>query len=142
MTSRLPLYLLLATFAFLAACSHSGTSAIESISVRLTEVKRASDGAAQVSITYINSSVLPIGVSETRHKIYLNGSLVGEIESERAIGLPAAGTVTQELPFTPTAGFAGVSGDANYRLETTLIVLAGEERLTARPRHEGVVPVR
>lgn len=125
-----------------AGCTHPGASAIESITVRVTEVRRTDQGGATMKVSFLNASVLPIAVSETRHKLYLNGSLVAEVEKGRPIGIQAAGLAEQEIPLTVTGTLPAAGTDASYRLETTLIVMAGEERLTTRPRAEGTVPVR
>lgn len=121
----------------LSGCNSAGTSAVESITVRVVEV-RPGDPLG-VTVTYINASVLPIAVSQTEHKLYLNGRLVGEGVSSRPVGLPAAGTSTQELALKPSGSLEGLSGSTPYRLETTVTVLAGEERLRTRTRSEGVV---
>jgi LEA14-like dessication related protein len=125
------------TALWMTGCSSAGASAVESISVRLIDLKPGNP--ATMTVAYINASVLPIGVSSTTHKLYLNGRLVGEVESERAIGLPAAGTANQDLPLTLTGSLDGLSGPTPYRLETTVIVLAGEDRLRSRTRAEGTV---
>ncbi len=121
----------------LAGCNSAGASAVESITVRLIEVKPGPP--ATMTVTYVNASVLPIGVSSTTHKLFLNGRLVAEVVSDRAIGLPAAGTANQEIPLTLTGSLDGLSGPTPYRLETTVIVLAGEDRLRSRTRAEGTV---
>lgn len=142
MLLRIAPFLSLLAVLVCAGCSHPGTSAIESITVRVSEVTRNEAGGASMKVTYINASVLPIAVSETRHKLYLNGTLVGEVENGRPIGLQAAGAADQDIPLTLTATLPPAGSTAAYRLETTLIVMAGEERLTARPRAEGTLTVR
>lgn len=121
----------------LSGCSSAGISAIESISVSLVEVKPGDP--TTMTVAYVNASVLPIAVSITEHKLFLAGRLVGEAVSDRAVGLPAAGTANQLLTLKPAGSLDGISGETPYRLETTLIVLAGEERLRTRTRAEGVV---
>jgi hypothetical protein len=105
--------------------------------VRLVELKPGNP--AVLTLSFINASVLPIAVSSANHKLYLNGRLVGEIEEAPAVGLPAAGTANQELTMTLTESLAGLSGSTPYRLDTTITVLAGEDRLRSRTRAEGVV---
>ncbi len=129
-----PVALLIAA---LSGCSSAGVSAIESISVRLVEVRPGDP--ATMTVAYVNASVLPIAVSITEHKLFLSGRLVGEAVSERAVGLPAAGTANQDLTLKLAGSLEGLSGATPYRLETTLIVLAGEERLRTRTRAEGMV---
>jgi len=130
----LPLALLIAAA---SGCSSAGISAIESISVRLVEVRPGEP--TTMTVAYVNASVLPIAVSITEHKLFLAGRLVGEAVSERAVGLPAAGTANQDLTLRLSGSLDGLSGETPYRLETNIIVMAGEERLRTRTRAEGVV---
>ncbi len=133
--------LLLAMAGVFTGCSTSGVSALESISATLVDVRtNASDPAGAqgiMTVRYYNQSILPIGLSSAEHRLYLNGQLVGKAMSERPIALPSSNAVNQEIPFTVEATLP--SGQAQYRLETVLTVMAGTQRLRSRSQSEGVV---
>jgi LEA14-like dessication related protein len=121
-TSFLPTLALVVSALFLGGCASAGK--LGGISVTVAGIQSAQpslfETQAVVTLRYLNENVVPIGLSGSRHKLYLNGTLVGQAVSNKAVGLPqlAAATETVTVIFqqrvrdrtAPRAGEATAGG--------------------------------
>ena len=60
--------------------------ALSSITMTLVDM-RTEGGQPVAAVRYLNESVISIGLAATRHRIYVNGNLVGEATYPEAVGL-------------------------------------------------------
>jgi hypothetical protein len=119
----------------LAGCSGftQGATAI-GLSVEVTGVNRAADGAVEVSFRLDNPNIVPYLLAETTHRIFLNGTLIGIHRNLQAVALPAQTKLegmARLIPEGPAAvravNDAVAAGSASYRTETALLIrLYGE----------------
>jgi LEA14-like dessication related protein len=147
MLPRFALIFASASLLLLAGCLSN--TELRGIAVQLVEVKASptTDGGAQLtlSIRYINENLVAIAASGARHKVTLNGVSLGRIDSEKPIGLPQHGTETLEYTLNVDAGTVTrlremqAAGVANYALESSIRVLAGDEKLESRTSGSGSV---
>ncbi|PTY06422.1 hypothetical protein DB347_13430 [Opitutaceae bacterium EW11] len=121
----------------LSSCSTDFKLSGISISITDFRPKNATllETEAAMTLRYMNENVVPIAVSGSTHKLYLNGTYVGKSVSKEAVGLPSLNTATQTVPvymenlalvqklLTLSEGTTAIS----YRLESELFVLVGEE---------------
>ncbi|GAB1488982.1 hypothetical protein MASR2M8_14330 [Opitutaceae bacterium] len=114
--------------------------ALSSITMTLTGLK-TEGGRTVASVRYLNESVISIGLASTRHKIYVNGTLIGEGTHTDAIGLASAIPVVVNIPLTTAPGVAiPASGSTiSYRMENRLTVLVGDRRVNADSGSSGSV---
>lgn len=101
---------------------------------------------AMMTLQFTNENVVPIGISRVRHKLYLNGTLVGDIRNEQAVGIPPLKTTIQEiaLPFEKPEALSNLRAlaqqpQASYRIESVLYVEAGEDTMEIKTQHQGSV---
>ena len=108
---------------------------ISGISVSVMEVRPSTgssftDGAT-VTLRYMNESVVPIAVSESTHRLYLNGTYVGKTTTKDAVGLPrfniATQTVTLEVENPQALEQLKGSNSLSYEVQTVLRVEAGDK---------------
>lgn len=128
-----------------SGCS-SASDRLKGLSADLSEVKISPTGVT-ISVRYINETVVPIALSGSRHELQLNGTSIGDVRSDKPVGVQKLSSVTQEIPLTdPKAAERvrqlGGSGQVRYRLQSTLQILAGDDKLTAPSKAEGLVEVR
>ena len=71
------------------------------VTVSLVDFKPAAsallESSAVLTVRYSNENVIPIGVSGSTHKIYLNGTYIGKAMSQEPIGLAALSSITQDV---------------------------------------------
>jgi LEA14-like dessication related protein len=145
-TSFLPTLALVVSALFLGGCASAGK--IGGVSVTVAGIQSAQpslfETQAVVTLRYLNENVVPIGLSGSRHKLYLNGTLVGQAVSNKAVGLPqlAAATETVTVIFNNASVIGLLRGlakqpQAAYRLDSVLYLTAGEEKLEIKSRGEG-----
>jgi LEA14-like dessication related protein len=148
----LPRLLFVAVTALFLTAGCASNTQIRGIAVQLIEVKVApvAGGGADLtaSIRYINENLVAIASAGSRHRLSLNGVSVGRLESEQPIGLPQMGTDVQDITVRVDGAMLArlqemqSAGVANYQLESTIRVLAGDDKLESRTSASGSVPVR
>lgn len=117
---------------------------VKNLSVAVGAVTSLDDSTKQLVVTVqiINENVVPVGLSGAKHKLYLNGSYAGAADVKKPIGLPQLTTVPQEAVFTvdnPAALRALAGASANYKIESTFFIEAGEDRLESKASGSGSV---
>lgn len=132
----------------LAACGSTGK--LGGVTVSVVDVRSAEpallETRAVVTVRYTNENVVPVGVSGSRHRLFINGTAVGQAVSNAAVGLPPLSSATQEVTVLIN-NLAVVSmlqelsrrPQAAYRIESTLFVDAGDDRLDIKTQADGVV---
>jgi len=133
---------------FLTGCGSGGK--LGGVSVTVLGLRSAQPGLqesqAVLTVRYVNENVVPVGLSGTRHKLYLNGTYVGQAVSSEAVGLPQLSTATRDV--TVALNNAAMIGllrgmaerpQAGYKLESVLYVIAGEEKLEIKTQSTGAV---
>lgn len=143
----------LASFVLLLCYLTSGCTtgpALKGLSATLVDIKPQSITAAEsrftLTLNYLNENVVPVGLSGASHKLYLNGTYVGEAVSNQPIGLPALNSAKQDATLVvKNDALAGkvkeivASRRLDYRIESELKVLAGEEKLTVKSEKSGAI---
>lgn len=142
-----PALILLTVTVLFAGCL--GSPELRGIAVQLADVKAtpAPDGSAELelSIRYLNENLVGIAVSETEHRVWINGVDLGRIRSDDPVGLPQLGNATMPVRVTVDPGVVAqlrafqAAGPANYRLETTLMIEAAADELKSRATGTGTV---
>ncbi len=101
-----------------------------------------------VTLRYHNETLRPIGIREMDLKLAINGINVGKVLSKRPLGTMSMSSNTQDATFViknaDTAAqirAALQSGAINYRLDTELMVMSGDDEIFARPVATGSVDV-
>ena len=137
---------LAASLLVLAACA---TARLGGFKMDVVEFK--SDPAAPeekraaVVLAFNNDNVMPVAISSSEHKLYLNGTYVGRARTREALGSPQLSSVTQTLPLVlENAAFvrqllAGGARSAQYRLDSKLVIQSDEEHLTIKTDSSGTV---
>jgi len=112
--------------------------ALSSITMTLAGV-RNEGGRPVASVRYLNESVISIGLAATRHRIYLNGTLLGEATHSDAVGLASAMPVVLDIPLTGAAAGAlpAPGSTVSYRMENRLTVLVGDRRVNSDSESSG-----
>jgi len=133
---------------FLTGCGSGGK--LGGVSVTVMGLRSAQPGLqesqAVLTVRYVNENVVPVGLSSTRHKLYLNGTYVGQAVSSEAVGLPQLSTVTKDVTVAlNNASMIGLlrgmaaNPQAGYKLESVLYVIAGEEKLEIKTQNSGAI---
>ena len=101
-----------------------------------------------VMLRYHNETLRPIGIKQMDLRLSINGIGLGKITSKRPLGTMAMSSNSQDAVFViknaSTASqvkAALASGAVNYRLDTELMVMSGDEEIFARPTATGSVDV-
>lgn len=146
MTKRFLVGLLLISSLLLSltGCSSAGDR-LKGLGANLADIK-VSDTGASITIQYVNETLVPIALSGSDHKLSVNGTSLGEIRSTTPVGVQKLSAVTQSIAVTDTRIVARLrelptDTPLRYRLESTLRILAGDEKLTAPSKTEGSVQV-
>lgn len=145
---RLSLFLLVS---FLAGCS-SGPD-LGGLGVSLVTIKPLGSTLLEsrfaLTLRFVNENVVPVGISGSKHKLYLDETYVGQAVSDQAVGLASLTSATHDVTLlVDNAAVAGrlrgilERGRANYRLESTLFVTAGEENLKTQTSRRGSIDLR
>src|SRR4051794_30557056 len=96
---KLPLFVSLGLF--LAACSTTKLGGFRMDVVGFRYDPSAAEGKrTSVELVFNNDNVLPVAISSSQHKLYLNGTYVGKAGTREALGSPQLSSVTQILPVT------------------------------------------
>jgi LEA14-like dessication related protein len=140
----------LCAMTFVAGCS---SFKLTGVTVSLVDIKPAEatalESSAVLTLRYSNENVIPIGLSGSSHKIYLNGSYVGKALSKDPVGLAALTSTTQDV----TVRFENLAlmrqfvamrerQTAAYKIESVLYVTSGEEELNIKTSNSGSVDLR
>lgn len=136
---------LIVAAAFFAGCASGGK--LGGVSISVVSIRSSQqDNQAVVTLRYLNENVVPIGIANSRHKLFINGTLAGQSVHNQALGLPqlAAGTQDVTLTFSNPTVISTLRGlakqpQASYRLESVLFVVAGEEKIDIKTTGQGVV---
>jgi len=98
---RLPRLFLTLTLTLLAFTGCQTNFRLSAITVSLVELRPAAAASAGnqvvLKLHFSSANVLAVAVEDTTHKLYLNGTYVGRSVNPKAIGLPALGSVDQEV---------------------------------------------
>lgn len=139
----------LVVLALLAGGCTSGTK-LGGLGVDVVTIRSAQPDLLETEVVlglrYTNENVVPVGFRGSRHKFYLNGTYIGQAVSNQPVGLAPLSTGTQDVTVMVKNGaLLGVlrtlsqQSQASYRIESTLFVTAGEERMEIKSRREGSV---
>ncbi len=115
------------------------------LGLRSPAAEATSHGKIVMNLRFTNENVVPVGISRARHKLFLNGSLAGEVMNTNAVGLPPLATATQDVLLSLNAATAAnwqqlvQRSPVDYRIESVLYVDAGEETLDIKTRNQGAV---
>ena len=114
--------------------------ALSSITMTLVDI-RTEGGQPVAAVRYLNESVISIGLAATRHRIYVNGNLVGEATYPEAVGLASGLPVVIQIPLKSPAGAnLPLPGSMiSYRMENRLTVLVGDRRVNSDSDSAGSV---
>ncbi len=141
----------LITLLFTSGCG-SGYN-LGNITVNLVNFMPASaallESSGVMTLRYTNENTIPIGLSGSTHKIFLNGSYVGKTVSKQPLGLAALSTITQDV----TVNFENLAlvkqlvamrdqQTASYRVDSILYLTSGEENLSIKTSSTGSVDLR
>jgi len=142
--------LALACGVFVAGCN---SFELSGVTVSLVDVKPVSaallESSAVLTLRYTSENVMPVGLSGSSHKVYLNGTYVGKAVSKEPLGLAALSSSTQAV----TVRFENVSllqqfvamrerQTASYKIDSVLYVTSGEEKLDIKTSSTGSVDLR
>lgn len=141
----------LALVALVAGCGNGFK--LTGVTVSLVDFKPAAsallESSAVLTLRYSNENVIPIGVSGSTHKIYLNGTYIGKAMSQDPVGLAALSSTTQDVTvrFENLALVQQLVGlrdrqAAAYKVDSVLFVTSGEEKLDIKTSNTGSVDLR
>jgi LEA14-like dessication related protein len=133
---------------FLAGCATD--LRISGVSITVTDLRPLNatvfETQAALTLRYINESVVPIAVSGSTHKLYLNDSYIGKAVSKDAVGLPSLNTATQtvtlfieNLSLVRKLQELDRNSTISYRIESVLLVEAGEAYDNVKVRSTGTL---
>jgi len=120
------------------------------ISVTAVDLKPATANApgtqAALTLNFANENVMAVGITSSTHRLFLNSSFVGTAVNANPLGVQAMAAATQVVPMKfdnlalvqQLAGAAGAT-TASYRLETDMLVLAGEEKIHIKSLEQGTL---
>ena len=99
---------------------------------------------AVITLRFTSENLVALAFSGSSHKLYLNGSYVGQVKDETPLGLPPLGTATHDVTFTlenPGVVRQGLSlsDQASYRLESVLYYDDLGEKHQVKTNYEGIV---
>ena len=99
-----------------------------------------------MALRFINENLAPVAFPSSTHKLYLNGTYVGKVLNNQAVGIPAANTSTVDVAvFFGNPGLvrqlAGSSdGHAvSYRLTSSMEYQRGDQTETIKADTSGSV---
>jgi LEA14-like dessication related protein len=111
---------------------------------------RTSGGETELVATlrYHNETLRPIGIKEMNLNLQINGIGVGKILWKKPLGTMSMSSNTQDATFVIKSEITAAqirsalqSGSVNYRIETNLIVMSGDDEIFARPNATGSIDV-
>ena len=124
-----PLFLLALAAVILPGCNSSHNIITVGLKIELASLERAGDGTVQVTWRVSNPNLASYLLSQTSHRIFLNGTLVGKTMDNDPMGVPAqfSTTKTSKLLLADQAAErvlrdALAAGSARYRVESQITV--------------------
>lgn len=115
---------------FLSSCS-TYKPGLVGLKAELLSIERDQQGGATANWQLVNPNVVSYIVSESRHKVYVNGRFIGTATTKQPAGVPIRANIPQSGPISldrnagDVLGAAG--GSATYRLDSDLTIqLYGE----------------
>lgn len=144
-----PLFLLTLASVILSGCNSGRNTITVGLKIELTGIARAGDGTVQVTWRVFNPNLASYLLSQTSHRIYLNGTLVGKTVDADPMGVPAqlsTSKTSKLLVADPAAERflreALAADSASYRVESLITVrLDGENTDRSSLTNSGTVPV-
>lgn len=147
-TARLISVFALGFALLLAGCQTR--SSIGEISVTVVDFQPTGSSLAEaraiMALRFINENLAPVAFTSSTHKLYLNGTYVGKVLNNQAVGIPAANTSTVDVAvFFGNPGLvrqlAGSSdGHAvSYRLTSSMEYQRGDQTETIKADTSGSV---
>ncbi len=138
MISARPLTFLALLFSLLLAGCQSPSSVGE-IAVTVVDIKPTGsslfESRAIMTLRFINENIMPVAFSNSTHKLYLNGTYVGNAVNNQPVGLAPTSTQTLEvalflenLKLINQLSRLSQSNEVSYRLTSTLSYQAGDEK--------------
>lgn len=120
------------------------------VTVSLESLKPSPEGEGKVVATlqFSNENIVAFGVAQSSYTLYLNGKKIGEAQGEDAIPLPKMDRISQTIVFDVNASqlkelvASAEDRTASYKLETSLLVRSGEEKLRLKVEQSGAVDLR
>jgi LEA14-like dessication related protein len=77
------------------------TPKVGEITVTIVEFTSSSNLLSQprasLTLRFINENLIPVALSASKHKLYFNGTFVGEIENTKAVGLAPSSAKTHDV---------------------------------------------
>ncbi len=144
----LKLVVALFTVAALAGCATD--LKISGVSISVVDLRPVNatlfETEARLTLRFANESVVPIAVSGSSHKLYLNDTYVGRAVDQDAVGMPSMNTAThtvtlyiENLALLQRLQGLDRSSTVSYRLESVLRIDAGEQYDNVKIRSSGSV---
>jgi len=120
------------------------------INVTIVDLKPAAAAALEPQTTltlhYANENVVAVGIASSTHQLFLNGNHVGTAVSATPLGVQAMSAATQEVPvkfenlaLVRQLANAGGATTAGYRLESDMLVMAGDEKIHVKSVEQGTL---
>lgn len=134
--------------ALLAGCNSTRDLSGFVVEIESVDNVELSSGTAAVTVTlrYRNETLVPVGITASEHRLFLNGELIGEGETVRPIGTRANSSNTGSLVFELKTAealnrlrAAIASGRANYEIQSVLRVLSGSQKLVSKTNNTGTL---
>jgi len=136
----------------LAGCSTTA-SEVSGITVSVDGFRKYDASPVQTKaimiLRFTSENTRAIGFSESTHRIYLNGSLVGTAVNNKPIGLPPLMSVTQDVvvdlvnpAVVKQAKAAAGDNPSRYRVESVLRFVLAEEKVQIKSVYDGTVDLR
>jgi LEA14-like dessication related protein len=124
---------------FLASGCNSGLKLSDVLVDVIDYRPTTSDTQAQLTLRFNNENVFSIAIAGVTSKLYLNGTYVGKVESQEAIGITQLGTINRDVvllientAFMRQLQESVSAPSISYRLESTLLLEASEDRMKMR----------
>jgi LEA14-like dessication related protein len=102
------------------------------------------ESEAVLTLRITNENIGPLGFSGSSHRLYLNGSYVGNAVNDRPFGVPPLQSITEDvtihlenLALVRQLAAVGESRTASYRLETVLHQTIYEDKTQLKVHSEG-----
>ena len=92
---------LLTAFALLCSFFVTGCMTPPKVGETLVEFTAPAHALSQpravLTLRFINENLIPVALEGSKHKLYLNGTYVGEIENNEAVGLAPSSAKTHDV---------------------------------------------
>ena len=99
---------------------------------------------AVMTLRFTSENVNALAFTGSSHQLYLSGRYVGRAENTAPIGMPAQGTITQDVIIElekpeVVRQILSVADEGNYRLETVLYFTDEEHKIRIKSKSEGKI---